>query len=114
MYRTTFEEFSEGSQPAECTGVALLMDQNRRPAETNYIDPYSPMCQVPLPGHWSDYNNVRRRNQRERDRVRYVNESYETLKQRLPLDNNRRISKVQTLRYAVEYIRRLQKILTDM
>ncbi|KAL3226909.1 hypothetical protein MRX96_024422 [Rhipicephalus microplus] len=55
-----------------------------------------------------------RRNERERQRVRHVNDGFERLRSRLPLpprDKDRRLSKVETLRYAISYIRHLQRLL---
>ncbi|CAG5134181.1 unnamed protein product [Candidula unifasciata] len=78
------------------------------------LDPYSPLCMVPLPGHLIETNFIRRRNERERERVRCVNEGYDRLKEHLPIVNkDRRISKVETLRRAIEYIRELQTLLEE-
>ncbi|XP_076365894.1 uncharacterized protein LOC143254633 [Tachypleus tridentatus] len=57
---------------------------------------------------------VARRNQRERNRVRLVNLGFATLRQHVPNNTkNKKMSKVETLRSAVEYIRELQKLLTQ-
>ncbi|XP_076324213.1 achaete-scute complex protein T3-like [Tachypleus tridentatus] len=57
---------------------------------------------------------VARRNERERNRVRLVNMGFATLRQHVPNGNkNRKMSKVETLRSAVEYIKQLQELLTD-
>ncbi|BFZ09209.1 hypothetical protein BsWGS_12248 [Bradybaena similaris] len=78
------------------------------------LDPYSPLCMVPLPGHLIETNFIRRRNERERERVRCVNEGYDRLKEHLPIEKKeRRISKVETLRRAIEYIRELQSLLGE-
>nr|XP_037273343.1 achaete-scute homolog 2-like [Rhipicephalus microplus] len=48
------------------------------------------------------------------DKVRHVNDGFERLRSRLPLpprDKDRRLSKVETLRYAISYIRHLQRLL---
>ena len=56
--------------------------------------------------------NVRKRNYRERMRVTQLNEGFEKLKGKIPLPfAGKKLSKVQTLRTAVEYIRELQKAL---
>lgn len=56
--------------------------------------------------------SVSRRNERERDRVRQVNAGFQTLRQHVPRGAaNKTLSKVETLRSAVEYIRALQQIL---
>uniref|UniRef100_T1GMK5 BHLH domain-containing protein n=1 Tax=Megaselia scalaris TaxID=36166 RepID=T1GMK5_MEGSC len=68
--------------------------------------------------------SVIRRNERERNRVRQVNDGYVTLREHIPqfivsaLSNggrgaSKKLSKVDTLRLAVEYIRRLQDAITD-
>ncbi|XP_013781068.1 achaete-scute homolog 1b-like [Limulus polyphemus] len=55
---------------------------------------------------------VARRNERERNRVRLVNMGFATLRQHVPNGTkNRKMSKVETLRSAVEYIKQLQELL---
>ncbi|VDN37678.1 unnamed protein product [Gongylonema pulchrum] len=55
---------------------------------------------------------VWKRNERERLRVRCVNDGYERLRNHLPLtESDRRISKVDTLRLAIRYIRHLDALL---
>ncbi|KAL4613450.1 hypothetical protein GN956_G22406 [Arapaima gigas] len=55
---------------------------------------------------------VARRNERERNRVRQVNMGFQTLRQHVPSGAaSRKMSKVETLRSAVEYIRALQRLL---
>ena len=61
-------------------------------------------------------NFIRRRNERERARVRNVNDGFEMLKNRLPLTDiqkEKRLSKVETLRMAINYIHELQDMLQD-
>lgn len=70
--------------------------------------------------------SVLRRNARERNRVKQVNNSFSRLRQHIPQSiisdltkgggrgPQKKISKVDTLRIAVEYIRRLQDILEDL
>lgn len=69
--------------------------------------------------------SVARRNARERNRVKQVNHGFATLRQHIPPEitalfeqqvngkpsNNKKLSKVETLRMAVEYIRSLEDIL---
>lgn len=68
--------------------------------------------------------SVQRRNARERNRVKQVNNGFTTLRHHIPtevitdLSNggrgaSKKLSKVDTLRLAVEYIRRLQGVLDD-
>lgn len=58
---------------------------------------------------------IHKRNERERERVRCVNEGYADLRQKLPLKfkNEKKISKVETLRYAITYIKHLQNLLNQ-
>lgn len=55
-----------------------------------------------------------RRNERERNRVKQVNMGFSTLRQRVPDGvKNKKMSKVETLRSAVDYIKKLQKMLNE-
>ncbi|XP_025259312.1 achaete-scute homolog 4 [Theropithecus gelada] len=55
---------------------------------------------------------LRKRNERERQRVRYVNEGYARLRDHLPRElADKRLSKVETLRAAIGYIKHLQELL---
>ena len=57
---------------------------------------------------------IRKRNERERMRVRNVNEGYARLRDHLPLEpTEKRLSKVETLRGAIKYIKLLESILND-
>ncbi|XP_069048078.1 achaete-scute homolog 1a [Lepisosteus oculatus] len=57
---------------------------------------------------------VARRNERERNRVKLVNLGFATLREHVPNGAaNRKMSKVETLRSAVEYIRALQQLLDE-
>ncbi|XP_040183644.1 achaete-scute homolog 3 [Rana temporaria] len=55
---------------------------------------------------------IRKRNERERQRVKCVNEGYAKLRHHLPPEYaEKRLSKVQTLRAAIRYILHLQEAL---
>ncbi|KAM4523958.1 achaete-scute homolog 4-like isoform 1-T2 [Fundulus diaphanus] len=55
---------------------------------------------------------IQKRNERERHRVRCVNEGYARLREHLPQEfEDRRLSKVETLRAAIDYIKHLQGLL---
>ncbi|NXH18226.1 ASCL1 protein, partial [Bucco capensis] len=57
---------------------------------------------------------VARRNERERNRVRLVNMGFAALRQHVPHGAaSKKMSKVETLRSAVEYIRALQRLLDE-
>ncbi|XP_013794699.1 uncharacterized protein LOC106478684 [Limulus polyphemus] len=85
-------------------------------------DPFSPTCKIPLPNPYSSYEYwlepsfICRRNERERLRVRNVNDGFERLRNHLPLpdkERDRRLSKVETLRMAINYIRDLEDTLKE-
>lgn len=86
-------------------------------------NPFSEKCRIPLPGDlcgpFQDTRTfVRRRNERERARVRNVNDGFERLRRHLPNaetpePKDRRLSKVDTLRQAIEYIRHLEDLLAS-
>ena len=86
----------------------------------NPNSPFSTHCQIPLPPPFGGYDYgfepafIRKRNERERERVRCVNEGYARLREHLPLENKeKRISKVETLRTAIRYIKHLQGMLSE-
>ncbi len=83
-----------------------------------------------IPHHLRPQHIVERRNRRERLRVQDVNQAFHMLQQLLPFDTNSstnhdtkeqldmmqtssRISKVRTLRKAVDYIEALLKMLNE-
>ncbi|XP_072129044.1 achaete-scute homolog 5-like [Mobula birostris] len=75
--------------------------------------------QMPLQSPFTavyDYSHepafIRKRNERERQRVKCVNEGYARLRQHLPQEvAEKRLSKVETLRAAISYIKELQSLL---
>lgn len=92
--------------------------------DTTYLDPAyghrytSRFSYIPFPGHMGVYGYsfepafIRKRNERERQRVRCVNEGYARLREHLPQEfEDKRLSKVETLRAAVNYIKHLQSLL---
>ncbi|CAL1539877.1 unnamed protein product, partial [Lymnaea stagnalis] len=55
---------------------------------------------------------VAKRNARERKRVQAVNSAFSKLRKHVPYEpRHKRLSKVKTLRFAIEYIRRLQELI---
>ena len=70
-----------------------------------------------IPHHLRPQHIVERRNTRERRRVQDVNQAFYTLQSLLPSENNpetsSRLSKVRTLRKAVDYIVALQQMLDN-
>ncbi|OXU28284.1 hypothetical protein TSAR_003382 [Trichomalopsis sarcophagae] len=96
----------------------------RRPAnqqQNNVLPPYDPSR---LKKHGKNGQPppiaVAKRNARERNRVKQVNNGFATLRQHIPShvaqgygDRGKKLSKVETLRMAVEYIRGLQRLLAE-
>ncbi|KAI1726741.1 helix-loop-helix DNA-binding domain-containing protein [Ditylenchus destructor] len=92
--------------------------QNQNPGGKKFISPFDPEAKIPLPFQLDELGNlgttVWKRNERERYRVRCVNEGYEKLRSHLPLaESEKRLSKVDTLRLAIYYIRHLDHLLND-
>ncbi|VDL65364.1 unnamed protein product [Nippostrongylus brasiliensis] len=87
------------------------------PTKKKIIDPFDPEASVPLPYQLDEQpysTSVWKRNERERYRVRCVNNGYELLRRHLPVsDVEKRISKVDTLRLAIRYIKHLEAVLRD-
>ncbi|XP_047431656.1 achaete-scute homolog 4-like [Mugil cephalus] len=93
--------------------------------EASYLDsvhgqrlPYGRLSYFPFHGPLGvcDYSFepafIRKRNERERHRVRCVNEGYARLREHLPQEfEDKRLSKVETLRAAIDYIKHLQGLL---
>ncbi|NWU23615.1 ASCL3 protein, partial [Dyaphorophyia castanea] len=86
-------------------------------AETFCSEPCPFPYQMPHSSlHRSEYSYgsafIRKRNERERQRVKCVNEGYARLRHHLPKEYlEKRLSKVETLRAAIKYIRYLQSVL---
>ncbi|OPJ73884.1 hypothetical protein AV530_013311 [Patagioenas fasciata monilis] len=82
---------------------------------------YSEPCTFPYQMSHSNYHRsecsygpafIRKRNERERQRVKCVNEGYAKLRHHLPEEYvEKRLSKVETLRAAIKYISYLQSVL---
>ncbi|XP_003126125.1 achaete-scute homolog 4 [Sus scrofa] len=73
--------------------------------------PRRPYLPLPLDGAFEPAF-LRKRNERERQRVRCVNEGYARLRDHLPRElADKRLSKVETLRAAICYIKHLQELL---
>ncbi|OCT58159.1 hypothetical protein XELAEV_18002488mg [Xenopus laevis] len=94
-------------------GIAFHVDSSCwGPSHTGHL-PYIPFeNQLGLCDYSSEPAFIRKRNERERQRVRCVNEGYARLRQHLPQElAEKRLSKVETLRAAIQYIKHLQNIL---
>lgn len=84
-------------------------------AYSGYSGPFS---YLPFSGYVGVYDYsfepafIRKRNERERQRVRCLNEGYSCLRDHLPKElAKKRLSKVETLRAAISYIKHLQNLL---
>ncbi|ELU03625.1 hypothetical protein CAPTEDRAFT_91237 [Capitella teleta] len=65
-----------------------------------------------LPASARKASSVARRNERERNRVKQVNQGFERLREHVPNGSaNKKMSKVDTLRSALEYIKYMQDVL---
>ncbi|KAE9547012.1 hypothetical protein FO519_009776 [Halicephalobus sp. NKZ332] len=107
------------------TGVATLSFQQPQLDSQNCnkdkkVSPFDPEAIVPLPTQLSEFKarnfgtTIWRRNERERYRVRCVNDAYDNLRQVLPFDEEeKRLSKVETLRLAIIYIKHLDRMLLE-
>lgn len=107
--------------PNQLTGpeevpLPLLMSEQLS-AENFYSNPCRFQFQVPC-GNFGrcEYSCgpafIRKRNERERQRVKCVNEGYAKLRHHLPAEYlEKRLSKVETLRAAIRYIQFLQSML---
>ncbi|KFQ31051.1 Achaete-scute 3, partial [Mesitornis unicolor] len=85
--------------------------------ENFYTEPCTFPYQMPYSSYRSsEYSSgpafIRKRNERERQRVKCVNEGYAKLRHHLPKEYlEKRLSKVETLRAAIKYISYLQSVL---
>lgn len=61
-----------------------------------------------------EHASILRRNERERNRVKLVSDGFATLRKHIPTTPaNKKLSKVETLRNAIEYIKHLQRVLNE-
>ncbi len=102
--------YKSNSNPISKESVTTSMDSKTKPMRRSKY----------IPHHLRPQHIVEKRNTRERRRVQDVNQAFILLKELLPCDthtddkdqlNSIRISKVRTLRKAVEYIEALQNML---
>ncbi|XP_054438305.1 achaete-scute homolog 3 [Pteronotus mesoamericanus] len=85
------------------------------------MENYSETCSLSFPMPYANYRRgdcsygpafIRKRNERERQRVKCVNEGYAQLRNHLPEEYlEKRLSKVETLRAAIKYITYLRSLL---
>uniref|UniRef100_A0A8C5P7Q2 BHLH domain-containing protein n=1 Tax=Leptobrachium leishanense TaxID=445787 RepID=A0A8C5P7Q2_9ANUR len=101
-----------------CSQDTAFLSYMPRPSIEHYFDNFynaSSQTTCPKHSHRESYyvpSFIRRRNERERQRVKYVNEGYARLRKHLPPEYlEKRLSKVQTLKAAIKYISLLQDCL---
>lgn len=88
----------------QCDGKSMKK-RIKRSGKTVYK--HVPHCEKPP-------HLVARRNARERRRVETVNNAFLRLRKHVPMDTkHKRLSKVKTLRYAIDYIKRLTEMIDD-
>lgn len=114
--------FSSNNRPQpSSTTVKNSLKRPRNDNHTNNSPPELMRCKRRINFAQLGYNlpqaqpsAVSRRNERERNRVKLVNLGFATLREHVPNGSkNKKMSKVETLRSAVEYIRKLQELLDD-
>lgn len=113
------------SNLANSPSSSSALSEMRRNKETTYIYRFSrpdtsgmikPRISVPNfinSSFLESANFIQRRNERERARVKNVNEGFERLRKHLPLtasQREKRLSKVETLRMAIAYIKHLLQL----
>ncbi|KAL0629382.1 Achaete-scute-like protein 3 [Plecturocebus cupreus] len=91
------------------------------PSDSPIMGNYGEPCPFSFPMPYPNYRRceysygpafIRKRNERERQRVKCVNEGYAQLRHHLPEEYlEKRLSKVETLRAAIKYINYLQSLL---
>ncbi|KAF5304580.1 hypothetical protein FQA39_LY09631 [Lamprigera yunnana] len=114
--RSTLNSMNDQSKVVNCVeSTKKLTDASRKRSKGNDLI----TLRTPPPP------SVARRNARERNRVKQVNNGFANLRQHIPnyiaaafesntgKNGNKKLSKVETLRMAVEYIRSLEKLLSS-
>ncbi|XP_035663502.1 achaete-scute homolog 5-like [Branchiostoma floridae] len=105
--------------PDDVPGIPPMLESYLDPVyHDSYLNGRLPYLPFPSPYGLYDYGFepafIRKRNERERQRVKCVNEGYARLREHLPSDiSDKRLSKVETLRAAIKYIKKLQKVLHE-
>lgn len=107
MHSVTVENFRGHAVENFKTGCCISHEE--MPAEKT-----REIFQNPHISFASKTSSVTKRNERERNRVRLVNEGFTCLRQKIPLAHGKkRLSKVETLRYATDYIKQLQCVIQE-
>lgn len=116
---------SLGKRPiAPAPSTAVELNQLNRVSSTMGASKKAKMTYAQMAYTATQPPSVQRRNARERNRVKQVNMGFNNLRQHIPTEvisqlanggrgASKKLSKVDTLRLAVDYIRRLQGVLDD-
>ncbi|XP_053201289.1 achaete-scute complex protein T3-like [Panonychus citri] len=94
---------NDKSQSPRITSSTEIILVKRRPSSVSSTSSSSSSS--------SSHGTINKRNERERNRVKLVNIGFQTLRQHIPNGAKGKLSKVETLRSAVDYIRTLQSVL---
>ncbi|OQV19415.1 hypothetical protein BV898_06644 [Hypsibius exemplaris] len=100
----------------KCPATAAKVPKGKRKAEKAHqrLYGYPAAASVSSTGSPQLPAQVQRRNERERNRVRQLNSGFSTLRQHVPNGaKNKKMSKVETLHSALQYIQLMQKLLAD-
>jgi len=104
-------EASQSGQVVEESGASrgVAEGESRLRASSKSKTSYKHIPHSQKPAHL-----VAKRNARERRRVQAVNQAFYRLRRSVPIENrNKRVSKVKTLQRAIDYIRKLERILAE-
>ncbi|KAK2171233.1 hypothetical protein NP493_1090g00061 [Ridgeia piscesae] len=100
------------SSPLDSAGLGNVADVVIARAVTRSARAHS--CYKHVPHREKPPQLVQRRNARERRRVQAVNNAFVRLRRYIPYENkHKRLSKVKTLRRAIDYIGYLQSLVTE-
>lgn len=120
FYGETKPEPAAGSCLQEVSAPPHHYDMWADQLHPAYDAPWSadahPACMADSPTGAHAYA-IARRNERERNRVRHINSTFEHLRKHLPqvggVARKRKLSKAETLRTAIRYIEHLTRLLQD-
>ena len=100
-------------------GTLDTSNDSTKPEPNNMKMEVAPTTPVNRGGRKQVKVGTNKRNARERNRVRYINNCFEMLREHIPVElvvgeqKNRKLSKVETLKYAAIYIKKLTDLLNN-
>lgn len=109
VYSPTPSTSSSSASPLPPAASPELPNLSQKPSPRKHRSRCStPQCTK------KEHASVLRRNERERNRVKLVSDGFTTLRKHVPTNpSNKKLSKVETLRTAIEYIKHLQRLLNE-